>query len=79
MTGYLNILAEEGFAGTTRLPYITAFDFQDVNWKTIFQFNYSSADFEIRGQFCYSFLQAVQSTTQPAAHVCLWGGRGIPC
>src|SRR4030042_1745335 len=36
-----NILSEEGFAGTTRLPYITAWDFQDVNWKNIFQFNYN--------------------------------------
>jgi len=40
------ILAEEGFAGTTRLPYITSWDFQDVNWKNLFQFNYSSSDFE---------------------------------
>ncbi len=41
-----DILANEGFAGTDRLPYLTTFDFQDVNWKDIFQFNYSSGPFE---------------------------------
>lgn len=41
-----NILKEEGFSGTTRLPYINAWDFQDVNWKDLFQFNYSSSSFE---------------------------------
>ncbi len=40
------ILAVEGFAGTDRLPYLNAWDFQDVNWKTLFQFNYSSGPFE---------------------------------
>jgi tetratricopeptide (TPR) repeat protein len=49
------ILAKEGFAGTTRLPYITAFDFQDVSWKTIFQFNYSSGDFESEASFVIPF------------------------
>jgi len=49
------ILAEEGFAGTTRLPYITAFDFQDVSWKNIFQFNYSSGDFESEVSFVIPF------------------------
>ncbi|MCK4855884.1 MAG: RagB/SusD family nutrient uptake outer membrane protein, partial [Bacteroidales bacterium] len=28
-----DILASEGFAGTTRLPYLSTFNFQDVNWK----------------------------------------------
>ncbi len=37
-----DIMANEGFAGTTRLPYIGPVNFQDVNWKDIFQFNYSS-------------------------------------
>ncbi len=41
-----DILASEGFAGTTRLPYLSTFNFQDVNWKDIFQFNYSSGPFE---------------------------------
>ena len=41
-----DIMASEGFAGTTRLPYINAWDFQEVNWKDIFQFNYSSGPFE---------------------------------
>lgn len=41
-----NILSEQGWSGTTRLPYITAWDFQDVNWKNIFQFNYNASDFE---------------------------------
>ena len=50
-----NILAEEGFAGTTRLPYITLFDFQDVNWKNIFQFNYGSSDFETETSFVIPF------------------------
>jgi len=50
-----NIMAEEGFAGTTRLPYITSFDFQDVNWKNIFQFNYGSADFETETSFVIPF------------------------
>jgi hypothetical protein len=50
-----NILAEEGFAGTTRLPYITSWDFQDVNWKNIFQFNYSSSDFETETSFVIPF------------------------
>jgi len=50
-----NILADEGFSGTTRLPYITAFDFQDVNWKNIFQFNYGSTDFETEVSFVIPF------------------------
>jgi len=50
-----NILAKEGFSGTTRLPYITAFDFQDVNWKNIFQFNYGSTDFETEVSFVIPF------------------------
>lgn len=41
-----DIMASEGWSGTTRLPYINSFDFQDVNWKDIFQFNYSSGPFE---------------------------------
>ena len=41
-----DIMANEGFAGTTRLPYINSSNFQDVNWKDIFQFNYSSGPFE---------------------------------
>ena len=41
-----DIMANEGFAGTTRLPYLSTFNFQDVNWKDIFQFNYSSGPFE---------------------------------
>lgn len=41
-----DIMAAEGWAGTTRLPYITTFNYQDVNWKDIFQFNYSSGSFE---------------------------------
>ena len=41
-----DIMASEGWSGVTRLPYITTFDFQDVNWKDIFQFNYSSGPFE---------------------------------
>ena len=41
-----NILATEGFAGTTRLPYLNTFNYEDVNWKDIFQFNYSSGPFE---------------------------------
>ncbi|HJZ39919.1 MAG TPA: RagB/SusD family nutrient uptake outer membrane protein [Bacteroidales bacterium] len=49
------ILATEGFAGTTRLPYITSWDFQDVNWKNIFQFNYSSSDFETETSFVVPF------------------------
>ena len=42
----INIMTEEGFDGVERLPYINSFDFQDVNWKTIFQFNLSSGPFE---------------------------------
>lgn len=41
-----DILSTEGFAGTTRLPYLNTFNFEDVNWKDIFQFNYSSGPFE---------------------------------
>ncbi|KPK83562.1 MAG: hypothetical protein AMS27_12515, partial [Bacteroides sp. SM23_62_1] len=41
-----DIMSSEGWSGVTRLPYITTFDFQDVNWKDIFQFNYSSGPFE---------------------------------
>ena len=41
-----NILAEEGWSGTTRLPYMSSFNFQDVNWKNLFQFSYSSGAFE---------------------------------
>ena len=50
-----NILSEEGWSGTTRLPYITAWDFQDVNWKNIFQFNYNSGDFEVETSFVIPF------------------------
>lgn len=50
-----NILAEEGFSGTTRLPYINAWDYQDVNWKTLFQFNYSSSTFETLTIFVVPF------------------------
>jgi hypothetical protein len=50
-----NILAEEGFSGTTRLPYINAWDFQDVNWKNLFQFNYSSSSFETLTMFVIPF------------------------
>lgn len=50
-----NILAEEGFSGTARLPYINAWDFQDVNWKTLFQFNYSSSAFETLTIFVIPF------------------------
>jgi hypothetical protein len=50
-----NILAEEGFSGTTRLPYINAWDFQDINWKTLFQFNYSSSTFETLTIFVVPF------------------------
>lgn len=42
----LNIMSEAGWRGTARLPYIVSWNFQDVNWKTIFQFNYSSDAFE---------------------------------
>ena len=42
----INIMSSEGFAGTTRLPYLSTFNYQDVNWKDIFQFNYSSGPFE---------------------------------
>gem|GEM_PF-1602624 len=50
-----NILAKEGFAGTERLPYINAWDFQDVNWKDLFQFNYSSGPFETLTLFVIPF------------------------
>jgi tetratricopeptide (TPR) repeat protein len=42
----LDIMAEEGTGGNPRLPYLNAFDYQDVNWKNIFQFNYTSGSFE---------------------------------
>lgn len=51
----INILAKEGFSGTTRLPYINAWDFQDVNWKNLFQFNYSSYSFETLTIFVIPF------------------------
>ena len=41
-----NILADQGWAGNYRLPYINSSNFQDVNWKDLFQFNYSSGAFE---------------------------------
>jgi len=41
-----DIMASEGWSGVTRLPYINSDDFQDVNWKDIFQFFYSSGPFE---------------------------------
>ncbi len=41
-----DILAEEGFSGTYRLPYMNSSNFIDVNWKDLFQFNYSSGSFE---------------------------------
>jgi hypothetical protein len=42
----LNIMSAEGWKGTTRLPYIVSWNYQDVNWKTMFQFNFSSDAFE---------------------------------
>jgi hypothetical protein len=42
----LDIMAEEGLGGNPRLPYLNTFDYQDVNWKNIFQFNYTSGSFE---------------------------------
>ncbi|MCF8346752.1 MAG: RagB/SusD family nutrient uptake outer membrane protein [Bacteroidales bacterium] len=51
----ISILALEGFSGTTRLPYINAWDFQDVNWKTLYQFNYSSSSFETLTIFVIPF------------------------
>jgi hypothetical protein len=42
----LNIMSEEGWTGTARLPYIISFNFQDINWQTMFQFNFSSDAFE---------------------------------
>jgi hypothetical protein len=42
----INIMTEEGWDGVERLPYINSWDFQDMNWKTIFQFNLSSSAFE---------------------------------
>jgi len=42
----LNIMSSEGWLGTTRLPYIVFDNYQDVNWKTMFQFNFSSDAFE---------------------------------
>jgi hypothetical protein len=50
-----DILAEEGFSGTERLPYINAWDYQDVNWKTLFQFSYSSSTFETLTIFVVPF------------------------
>ena len=42
----IKIMSEEGWDGTTRLPYIISWNYQDVNWKTMFQFNFSSDAFE---------------------------------
>ena len=41
-----DILATEGWSGEYRLPYMNSSSFQDVNWKDLFQFNYSSESFE---------------------------------
>ena len=50
-----NILNEEGMDGTYRLPYMSLSIFQDVNWKEIFQFNYSSGGFETMTIFVIPF------------------------
>lgn len=50
-----NILSEEGWAGVYRLPYISSFDFQDVNWEDIFQFNYGAGNFEAEVSFVIPF------------------------
>lgn len=50
-----NILAEQGWSGTTRLPYMSGFNFMDVNWKDLFQFNYSSGAFETTTIFVIPF------------------------
>ncbi|MFO7670482.1 MAG: RagB/SusD family nutrient uptake outer membrane protein [Bacteroidales bacterium] len=50
-----DILAKEGWGGTYRLPYMSGFDFQDVNWKDLFQFNYSSGAFETTTIFVIPF------------------------
>ncbi len=42
----IKTMSEEGWEGTARLPYIVTWNFQDVNWKTIFQYNFSSDAFE---------------------------------
>lgn len=50
-----NILANEGWAGVYRLPYISTYDFQDVNWKNIFQYNYGAGNFEVEASFVIPF------------------------
>lgn len=50
-----DILADEGWGGTYRLPYMSGFDFQDVNWKDLFQFNYSSGAFETNTLYVIPF------------------------
>ncbi len=50
-----NILADEGFGGTYRLPYMNGSDFQDENWKDLFQFNYSSGAFETTTMYVIPF------------------------
>jgi tetratricopeptide (TPR) repeat protein len=50
-----SILADEGWGGIWRLPYISSYDFQDVNWKTIFQFNYGAGNFEAEVSFVIPF------------------------
>ena len=42
----IKTMSEEGWEGTARLPYIVTWNFQDINWKTIFQYNFSSDAFE---------------------------------
>jgi hypothetical protein len=50
-----NILSEEGWSGVYRLPYISSYDFQDVNWEDIFQFNYGAGNFEAEVSFVIPF------------------------
>jgi len=50
-----NIMAAEGFSGTARLPYIDARVYQNVEWKDLFQFNYSSGSFETLTLFVVPF------------------------
>ncbi len=51
----INIMSQEGWLGTSRLPYIVSWNYQDVNWKSMFQFNYSSDAFETEAIFVIPF------------------------
>jgi len=51
----INIIAIEGWSGTTRLPWVNNFSFTYTDWKNLFRFDYGSGTFEAQSIFVIPF------------------------